>query len=338
MRLVAVLVPWWAPLAFVSDGLTDRVSGPQASTPASIRIPIVGAAAIRGGISLEPAVRTSRGDLVVSRRELAAVEVYDRRGRLVGRLPRRGDNVLALPPIALDMLPGDTLVLLDRRSRTLALYALVQGREPELTRRISLLRQYDDLCALQGRVALLSSVSGSIDMLDVGRSKVSHTWSTLPRLESSVARGPRNARLVCNPSREQVYVVGMTTPRLRAFDRTGSLVWARLLSFPQPRHSSGSSRNSGRVVATADYALVRAVLIDPSSLLVQFRPVLPDHERWGQDGPLLSILLATTSGREIWRGTTTALVLAADATGLLVFDAPSGSVIRVDRSQLNGRQ
>lgn len=273
--------------------------------------------------SLEPAI-WKQGRLVVARNELAVVDVFESGGRFLARLPRPGEAVRMIPRSALAFLSRDTLALLDRRARRLAIYSFPRRGAPAFKRTVPLPRVYHDMCALRDRLVFFRiGAAADVMLLPIraGRPDTSLILSRTTRTQ--------NARVVCDTLRSQFYVIEIGSGAVQSYDGYGRVRWTAAIAGLSPQASAPNQSRVRRIAAApgAYHILVRALMIDRCVLLLQYKPIGAPSTPWGRTGRLLTVGLRANDGSEVLRTETFPPVIAADDGQLLVFDSEARSLV-----------
>jgi hypothetical protein len=285
---------------------------------------ISGSANLPDPLSLEPALKIGQRWLVVSRREVDAVDVFGSDGIFVARLPGKLDGIKGVPRVAIASVGDSTLIMLDRRTRLLASYILRRSAPPLLISVRPVIRNYVDMCALGGRLFMYSPEGGgAIDAMFLGSGKIRHSWVVVgvrrPRVEEEL----NEARIVCSSDRSKVFVASTLLGNVKAFDLSGNLVWsAQIRGFKTVATKGEKGRSFGLVSPVGGYhSLFKAVMFKPSRLLLQYATL--DNavvRRWGELAPILSVVLDGGDGHELARTSNLPFGVVGDGESLYAFD------------------
>jgi hypothetical protein len=316
-----------AAIASIAAGQSGPATKPTAFTPGppkQSRFLIAGRSGIRDPTALEPAVRLRNGWLAVARNEIAAVDVFSGSGLFVTRLPHKEDGIAAVPRVALAVIRGDTLVLLDRRSRRLAFYSSSRRSPMELVRISALDKRYTDMCALRDRIILFRETAGGvIDAFDLDSLRALHELVAVAPPRPKVEEPLNDSRLACDPSRRAFFVANSFSGRVRAYSSAGRLLWeSEIANHVSALAKLDGGRSFGLVSPPGGYHVLARVLVAArSALIIQFSEHTDKLRPWGELGRILTVVLNTEDGREVGRTLAAPLIIATDQVGFLSFDS-----------------
>jgi hypothetical protein len=297
LRHVAVTVTaaWLLELSAVPDWEAAR----GAASPPVVKFQLENVESISDETSLEPTV-IARDWVAIPRRELSAIDIFDKRGRWIARLPSRYDNVFAVGRTALVELPSNRLALLDSRHNQIITCHISKKHQPHLlANRIQLARRYVDMQYCRNKLLLFGSADGgSIDAVD----RLGNVYPIVKAAgkEISPEESLSDSRLACDDARGEIVVVNETTARISVFSKKGEPLWNVQPEGVSPQRITVRPNGVTYDMPPAGYdRVVRAAFIGRDSLLLQLRRVGNALSAWGSLGTVTTIVFDTRTRKQI---------------------------------------
>jgi hypothetical protein len=267
---------------------------------------------VRDAAALIPAAISKSGVLVVSRFELSAMDIFDRSGAFLGRIPRPDDHLSLVPPAPIAITQTEEILTFDFRSGRLVHYVIRNGNLT-LSRMQRLEKSYTDMCLLGDTLVMFTpEIGGALDLVPLEGEKVSRSIQTSSR-RSLIEQPLNEARIACDAPSQMIIVANSLDGSVTGLSPSAHKNWRVGIRGLRLQGIELQVGRSMKIIPPVGeyHSLIQCVGLGKGLILLQYLIHSSRRPPWGTMPPLLTVVLAVNNGQEVSRSSNIPLIIAA---------------------------